>query len=182
MSEREDRRRYTRCSFCGKGQDQVRKLVAGPGVYICDQCIDLCQEVLEEDNRSSGQKKAKTGFIPNPKSISAALDQYVIGQEHAKHVLAVQVYNHYKRVSASKMVGDVELSKSNVLLVGPTGSGKTYLAQTLARILDVPFAIADATSLSGASSTSTRSTRSRASRTTRRSPATSPGKAYSRRC
>jgi len=128
----------------------VRKLVAGPGVYICDQCIDLCQEVLEEDNRSAGQKKAKTGFIPNPQSIAAQLDSYVIGQEKAKHVLAVQVYNHYKRVQASKMVGDVELSKSNVLLVGPTGCGKTYLAQTLAKILDVPFAIADATSLTEA--------------------------------
>ncbi|MDQ6771919.1 MAG: ATP-dependent Clp protease ATP-binding subunit ClpX [Candidatus Dormibacteraeota bacterium] len=150
MSERDDRRRYTRCSFCGKGQDQVRKLVAGPGVYICDLCIDLCQEVLEEDNRSGTSKKTKTGFIPNPKTISSALDQYVIGQEHAKKVLAVQVFNHYKRVSASKMVGDVELSKSNVLLVGPTGCGKTYLAQTLAKILDVPFAIADATSLTEA--------------------------------
>jgi ATP-dependent Clp protease ATP-binding subunit ClpX len=150
MSERDDRRRYTRCSFCGKGQDQVRKLVAGPGVYICDLCIDLCQEVLEEDNRAGGSKKAKTGLIPNPKTISAALDQYVIGQEHAKKVLSVQVHNHYKRVSASKMVGDVELSKSNVLLVGPTGCGKTYLAQTLAKILDVPFAIADATSLTEA--------------------------------
>jgi ATP-dependent Clp protease ATP-binding subunit ClpX len=150
MSGSDDRRRYTRCSFCGKGQDQVRKLVAGPGVYICDLCIDLCQEVLEEDNRSGGSKKAKSGFIPNPKTISSALDQYVIGQEHAKKVLSVQVYNHYKRVSASKMVGDVELSKSNVLLVGPTGCGKTYLAQTLAKILDVPFAIADATSLTEA--------------------------------
>jgi ATP-dependent Clp protease ATP-binding subunit ClpX len=150
MTEREDRRRYTRCSFCGKGQDQVRKLVAGPGVYICDLCIDLCQEVLEEDNRSGTSKKSKTGFIPNPKTISSALDQYVIGQEHAKKVLSVQVYNHYKRVSASKMVGDVELTKSNVLLVGPTGCGKTYLAQTLAKILDVPFAIADATSLTEA--------------------------------
>jgi ATP-dependent Clp protease ATP-binding subunit ClpX len=150
MTEREDRRRYTRCSFCGKGQDQVRKLVAGPGVYICDLCIDLCQEVLEEDNRSGTSKKAKTGFIPNPKTIASALDQYVIGQEHAKKVLSVQVYNHYKRVSASKMVGDVELTKSNVLLVGPTGCGKTYLAQTLAKILDVPFAIADATSLTEA--------------------------------
>jgi ATP-dependent Clp protease ATP-binding subunit ClpX len=150
MTEREDRRRYTRCSFCGKGQDQVRKLVAGPGVYICDLCIDLCQEVLEEDNRSGSSKKAKTGFIPNPKTISSALDQYVIGQDHAKKVLSVQVYNHYKRVSASKMVGDVELTKSNVLLVGPTGCGKTYLAQTLAKILDVPFAIADATSLTEA--------------------------------
>ncbi|HYM66348.1 MAG TPA: ATP-dependent Clp protease ATP-binding subunit ClpX [Patescibacteria group bacterium] len=150
MNEREDRRRYTRCSFCGKGQDQVRKLVAGPGVFICDQCIDLCQEVLEDDNRSAGQKKQKTGFIPNPKTICAALDQYVIGQDRAKKVLAVQVYNHYKRISASKSVGDVELSKSNVLLVGPTGCGKTYLAQTLAKILDVPFAIADATSLTEA--------------------------------
>src|SRR5437667_3431568 len=150
MNEREDRRRYTRCSFCGKGQDQVRKLVAGPVVFICDQCIDLCQEVLEDDNRSAGTKKQKTGFIPNPKTICAALDQYVIGQERAKKVLSVQVYNHYKRISASKSVGDVELTKSNVLLVGPTGCGKTYLAQTLAKILDVPFAIADATSLTEA--------------------------------
>ena len=150
MNEREDRRRYTRCSFCGKGQDQVRKLVAGPGVFICDQCIDLCQEVLEDDNRSAGQKKQKTGFIPNPKTICAALDQYVIGQERAKKVLSVQVYNHYKRISASKSVGDVELTKSNVLLVGQTGCGKSYLAQTLAKILDVPFAIADATSLTEA--------------------------------
>src|SRR6266508_4544290 len=150
MNEREYRRRYTRCSFCGKGQDQVRKLVAGPGVFICDQCIDLCQEVLEDDTRSAGTKKQKTGFIPNPKTICAALDQYVIGQERAKKVLSVQVYNHYKRISASKSVGDVELTKSNVLLVGPTGCGKTYLAQTLAKILDVPFAIADATSLTEA--------------------------------
>jgi ATP-dependent Clp protease ATP-binding subunit ClpX len=150
MNEREDRRRYTRCSFCGKGQDQVRKLVAGPGVFICDQCIDLCQEVLEDDNKSAGTKKQKTGFIPNPKTICAALDQYVIGQDRAKKVLSVQVYNHYKRISASKSVGDVELTKSNVLLVGPTGCGKTYLAQTLAKILDVPFAIADATSLTEA--------------------------------
>ncbi|HEY8813084.1 MAG TPA: ATP-dependent Clp protease ATP-binding subunit ClpX [Candidatus Dormibacteraeota bacterium] len=150
MNEREDRRRYTRCSFCGKGQDQVRKLVAGPGVYICDQCIDLCQEVLEEDSRTATSKKTKTGFIPNPKTICASLDQYVVGQDHAKRVLSVAVYNHYKRIQASKMVGDVELQKSNVMLVGPTGCGKTYLAQTLAKILDVPFAIADATSLTEA--------------------------------
>src|ERR1700716_694700 len=150
MNEREDRRRYTRCSFCGKGQDQVRKLVAGPGVYICDQCIDLCQEVLEEDSRTATSKKAKTGFIPNPKTICAALDQYVVGQDRAKRVLSVAVYNHYKRIQASKMVGDVELQKSNVMLVGPTGCGNTYLAQTLAKILDVPFAIADATSLTEA--------------------------------
>src|SRR3979411_637425 len=150
MTEREDRRRYTRCSFCGKGQDQVRRRVGVRGVYICGLCIDLGQQVLEEDSRSGGSKKAKTGFIPNPKTIASALDQYVIGQEHAKKELSVHAYNNYKRVSASKMVGDVELTKSNVLLVGPTGCGKTYLAQTLAKILDVPFAIADATSLTEA--------------------------------
>ncbi|MHB8571513.1 MAG: ATP-dependent Clp protease ATP-binding subunit ClpX [Candidatus Dormibacteria bacterium] len=150
MTEREERRRYTRCSFCGKGQDQVRKLVAGPGVYICDQCIDLCQEVLEEDAQTAPAKKTKAGLIPNPQTICAALDQYVIGQDRAKKVLSVAVYNHYKRVQNSKVVGDVELQKSNVLLVGPTGCGKTLLAQTLAKIIDVPFSIADATSLTEA--------------------------------
>src|SRR2546430_11046999 len=114
MNEREDRRRYTRCSFCGKGQDQVRKLVAGPGVYICDQCIDLCQEVLEEDNRSTSTKRGKPGVIPSPQAINAQLDQYVIGQDHAKKVLSVAVYNHYKRIANNKS-GDVELQKSNVL-------------------------------------------------------------------
>jgi ATP-dependent Clp protease ATP-binding subunit ClpX len=150
VNERDDRRRHTRCSFCGKGQEQVRKLVAGPGVYICDQCIDLCQEVLEEDNRSTAQKRTKSGLIPNPQVICAALDQYVVGQEHAKKVLSVAVYNHYKRIAHSKTAGDVELQKSNVLLVGPTGCGKTLLAQTLAKIIDVPFSIADATSLTEA--------------------------------
>src|SRR6266851_1766256 len=148
--EREDRRRHTRCSFCGKDQSQVRKLVAGPGVYICDQCIDLCQEVLEEDTKTTSQKRTKGGLIPNPKTICAALDQYVVGQDHAKRVLSVAVYNHYKRIAHSKMAGDVELQKSNVLLVGPTGCGKTLLAQTLAKIIDVPFSIADATSLTEA--------------------------------
>src|SRR5207302_10028785 len=122
----------------------------GPGVYICDQCIDLCQEVLEEDNRSSAQKRNKGGLIPNPQVICAALDQYVVGQEHAKKVLSVAVYNHYKRIANAKAAGDVELQKSNVLLIGPTGCGKTLLAQTLAKIIDVPFSIADATSLTEA--------------------------------
>jgi ATP-dependent Clp protease ATP-binding subunit ClpX len=150
VNEREERRRHTRCSFCGKGQDQVRKLVAGPGVYICDQCIDLCQEVLEEDTRATGTKRGKAGLIPNPQTICAQLDQYVVGQDHAKKVLSVAVYNHYKRIAHSKVPGDVELQKSNVLLVGPTGCGKTLLAQTLAKIIDVPFSIADATSLTEA--------------------------------
>jgi ATP-dependent Clp protease ATP-binding subunit ClpX len=150
VNDREERRRHTRCSFCGKGQDQVRKLVAGPGVYICDQCIDLCQEVLEEDTRQTSNKRGKAGLIPNPQTICAQLDQYVVGQDHAKKVLSVAVYNHYKRIAHSKSPGDVELQKSNVLLVGPTGCGKTLLAQTLAKIIDVPFSIADATSLTEA--------------------------------
>jgi len=151
MNEREERQRHTRCSFCGKGQDQVRKLVAGPGVYICDQCIDLCQEVLEEDTRTtSSNKRGKAGLIPNPQTICAQLDQYVVGQDHAKKVLSVAVYNHYKRIANSKVPGEVELQKSNVLLIGPTGCGKTLLAQTLAKIIDVPFSIADATSLTEA--------------------------------
>jgi ATP-dependent Clp protease ATP-binding subunit ClpX len=150
VNDREERRRHTRCSFCGKGQDQVRKLVAGPGVYICDQCIDLCQEVLEEDTRSTSNKRGKAGLIPNPQTICAQLDQYVVGQDHAKKVLSVAVYNHYKRIAHSKTPSDVELQKSNVLLVGPTGCGKTLLAQTLAKIIDVPFSIADATSLTEA--------------------------------
>ena len=150
MNERDDRRRHTRCSFCGKGQEQVRKLVAGPGVYICDQCIELCQDVLEEDTRTASAKRTRTGTIPNPQSIWTTLNQYVIGQDHAKKVLSVAVYNHYKRIANAKLAGDVELQKSNVLLVGPTGCGKTLLAQTLARIIDVPFSIADATSLTEA--------------------------------
>jgi ATP-dependent Clp protease ATP-binding subunit ClpX len=153
MNDRDDKRRFARCSFCSKSQDQVRKLVAGPGVYICDECIDLCQEVisevLEEDERAA-RRYGKVGPLPDPQSILRALDQYVIGQERAKKVLAVSVYNHYKRIAAARSLNDVEIQKSNILMIGPTGSGKTLLAQTLARILDVPFAIADATSLTEA--------------------------------
>src|SRR5438874_11748998 len=123
---------------------------AVPVVYIYYKYSDICQEVMEEDTKTTSTKRTKGGLIPNPKTICAALDQYVVGQDHAKRVLSVAVYNHYKRIAHSKMAGDVELQKSNVLLVGPTGCGKTLLAQTLAKIIDVPFSIADATSLTEA--------------------------------
>lgn len=137
-----------KCSFCGKPQEQVRKLVAGPGVYICDECIDLCSEIVVEELGTEEEIELKD--IPTPKEILGTLDSYVIGQERAKKALSVAVYNHYKRVNSKSKVDDVELSKSNIVLIGPTGSGKTLLAQTLARIIDVPFAIADATSLTEA--------------------------------
>ncbi len=139
---------HLKCSFCGKTQEQVRKLVAGPGVYICDECIELCNEIIEEEigeETELGQVE-----LPNPHDINEVLDQYVIGQEAAKKSLSVAVYNHYKRVNADQKVEDVELQKSNIVLIGPTGVGKTLLAQTLARILNVPFAMADATSLTEA--------------------------------
>src|SRR4029450_7699654 len=140
-----------KCSFCGKPEKLVKKLIAGPGVYICDECIDLCNEIIEEELAESGD--VKFDDLPKPKEIRAFLDQYVVGQDDAKKALAVAVYNHYKRVQAgdtgrTNANGDqVELAKSNILLIGPTGCGKTHLAQTLARMLNVPFAIADATAL-----------------------------------
>ena len=135
-----------KCSFCGKSQKQVKKLIAGPGVYICDECIDLCNEIIEEELAETGD--VDFGDLPTPAEIHEFLNTYIIGQEHAKKILAVAVYNHYKRVEfGNNLDNEVELSKSNILLVGPTGCGKTLLAQTLARMLNVPFAIADATAL-----------------------------------
>ena len=135
------------CSFCGKSQDQVRKLIAGPRVYICDECIQLCNEILEEE---LGREPAINVPVPKPAEIKRVLDEYVIGQERAKKILAVAVHNHYKRVYSKQKFKDVEIQKSNILLIGPTGTGKTLLAQTLAKILNVPFTIADATTLTEA--------------------------------
>lgn len=158
MPKHEDTR--LKCSFCGKSQDQVKKLIAGPGVYICDECVDLCNEILDEelfDSSSQGQAKDQTlpliSDVPKPNEIKAYLDQHIIGQESAKKILSVAVYNHYKRINhnlESKNSDAIEIQKSNILLVGPTGCGKTYLAQTLAKMLNVPFAVADATTLTEA--------------------------------
>ena len=136
------------CSFCGKSQHEVRKLIAGPTVFICDECVNLCIDIISEDNKFT-LTKSRDG-IPNPREIREVLDDYVIGQDHAKKVLSVAVHNHYKRIDSQMVTGDVELQKSNILLIGPTGVGKTLLAQTLARFLQVPFTIADATSLTEA--------------------------------
>ena len=137
------------CSFCGKSQDEVRKLIAGPTVYICDECIDLCNDIIAEEI-DHDENLSSSSNVPKPAEIKRVLDQYVIGQERAKKILAVAVHNHYKRIDSQMVTGDVELQKSNILLLGPTGSGKTLLAQTLARFLQVPFTIADATSLTEA--------------------------------
>ncbi len=154
MARENEKERNVRCSFCGKTQEQVEKLIAGPGVYICDECIELCMGIIGENdvnpNRKSGKKvKLEEKVLPKPQEIKAALDEYVVGQDAAKKVLSVSVYNHYKRIYHS-IDSDVEIQKSNVVLLGPTGVGKTVLAQTLAKIIDVPFAIADATTLTEA--------------------------------
>ena len=146
-----------KCSFCGKSQKQVQQLIAGPGVYICDECVELCNEIIEERLAEAGEEVSSEFDLPKPREIYAFLEEYVIGQEHAKRALSVAVYNHYKRIrarntitSADAIIDDVEIAKSNILLIGPTGCGKTYLAQTLAKRLNVPFAVADATALTEA--------------------------------
>jgi ATP-dependent Clp protease ATP-binding subunit ClpX len=146
-----------KCSFCGKSQKQVQQLIAGPGVYICDECVDLCNEIIEERLAEAGEEVSSEFDLPKPREIYAFLEEYVIGQEHAKRALSVAVYNHYKRIrarntitAADAIIDDVEIAKSNILLIGPTGCGKTYLAQTLAKRLNVPFAVADATALTEA--------------------------------
>lgn len=148
MAKYTDDKNQLKCSFCGKTQEQVKKLVAGPGVYICDECIELCNEIIEEE--LTDDLGVEIGEIPKPKEIRSIIDQYVIGQDQAKKALSVAVYNHYKRINMGMKIDDVELQKSNIIMLGPTGSGKTLLASTLAKVLNVPFAIADATSLTEA--------------------------------
>ena len=196
------------CSFCGKSQHEVRKLIAGPSVYICDECVDLCNDIIREEIKEVAPHRERSA-LPTPHEIRHHLDDYVIGQEQAKKVLAVAVYNHYKRLRNGDTSNGVELGKSNILLIGPTGSGKTLLAETLARLLDVPFTMADATTLteagyvgedveilsrscsrsaittyrkpSAGSSISMRLTKSPVNQTTHPSPVTSRAKACSRR-
>ena len=148
MSKYEDKRQL-KCSFCGKTQDQVRRLIAGPNVYICDECVELCDEIIQEEMEETLEED--TLSLPKPKEMMEILNDYVIGQERAKKILSVAVYNHYKRIYSKKGNSkDVDIQKSNILLLGPTGSGKTLLAQTLAKTLNVPFAMSDATSLTEA--------------------------------
>ena len=149
MTEKENKEKQLFCSFCGKNQSEVKKLIAGPSVYICDECVALCNDIIKEDTSEEVSENKKDN-LPIPAEINQILDQYVIGQNDAKKILSVAVYNHYKRLKNSNLADDVELGKSNLLLLGPTGSGKTLLAQTLARLLDVPFTIADATTLTEA--------------------------------
>jgi ATP-dependent Clp protease ATP-binding subunit ClpX len=148
-SKGEDNGKLLYCSFCGKSQHEVRKLIAGPSVFICDECVDLCNDIIREEVQEA-ENKGASDSLPTPKEVKNTLDEYVIGQDKAKIVLSVAVYNHYKRLQFGERKGDVELSKSNILLIGPTGSGKTLLAETLARLLNVPFTIADATTLTEA--------------------------------
>ena len=149
MTEKENKEKQLFCSFCGKNQSEVKKLIAGPSVYICDECVALCNDIIKVDTSEEVSENKKDN-LPIPAEINQILDQYVIGQNDAKKILSVAVYNHYKRLKNSNLADDVELGKSNILLLGPTGSGKTLLAQTLARLLDVPFTIADATTLTEA--------------------------------
>ncbi len=150
MSHRDDRSSDLSCSFCGKSQDEVKKLIAGPAVYICDECIELCRDIIAEETKLEEESLGGLDNLPRPSEIKDILDDYVIGQERAKKILSVAVYNHYKRVAHAGRKDEIEIQKSNILLLGPTGSGKTLLAQTLARVLNVPFAIADATNLTEA--------------------------------
>ncbi len=150
MSEKPSGEKLLYCSFCGKSQHEVRKLIAGPSVFICDECIELCNDIIREETSGDAAAKGNRSDLPVPSEIRSILDQYVIGQDQAKKILSVAVYNHYKRLKTVSKKDDVELSKSNILLVGPTGSGKTLLAQTLARLLNVPFVMADATTLTEA--------------------------------